>query len=334
MSFSNGVRQFAQVFSRWGLVEYGLLLALWSLLAFPLWLGGRGVLALLTLPASFVGIGLLSVWLSAAMPGPPAAAPVDALDALHQHLGHLPANLVAYFEAIADGTFANRAPQNLHLFTPAQVLEHSRHFVDRFPLFQALGALILDDPNTSNHHFYFTQGPLRGAVFYLSHDGESRVVFPSLKRFLDIATAARDAETFNWEAAHPPLAPLAADQAGLGVLIDAALADGHTGTLPALIPSLDLRDTALLARFIEHKDLFLAEAVAQEIARRPAHALQALAQRCAAHTHPQVAEAGQRACAAIAALDKAAPAAAPETVADEAAAPIPLARTTEGLLNK
>ena len=67
----------------------------------------------------------------------------------------------------------------------------------------------------------------------------------------------------------------------------------------ALIPSLDLTGHGMLARLATHEDFFLAEAVADEIVRRPEPALAAIAALCAAHAHPQASSAGHRALRAL-----------------------------------
>jgi hypothetical protein len=170
------------------------------------------------------------------------------------------------------------------------------------PMLRHLGGLVLDDPQTSNHHVLSTAPPLAGAIFYLSHDGDSRVVFADAGGFLDAARRAavedRDLEDF-----HPAVSPPADDQAGVGALIRALLASpDDEDAAVAFIPSLDLRDPDLLRELASHENFFVAEALAVEIAKRPAAALREIASMCAAHAHPQAANAGKRAVAAVASL--------------------------------
>ncbi len=167
------------------------------------------------------------------------------------------------------------------------------------PMLRRLGGLVLDDARTSNHHVLLTEPPLAGAVLYLAHDGDSRVVFADIEAFLDAARRA-DAEDRDVEDLHPSVSPLAGDQAGVGTFIRSLLAspDDEDAAI-AFIPSLDLRDTALLRELASHENFFVAEALAVEIAKRPAEALGGIAGMCAAHSHPQAANAGQRAVAAV-----------------------------------
>lgn len=62
------------------------------------------------------------------------------------------------------------------LFSPQSVVEQSKLFASH-PALRELGAYVLDDENTSSHHCLITAEPLAGSVFFLSHDGDSRVVF-------------------------------------------------------------------------------------------------------------------------------------------------------------
>lgn len=180
------------------------------------------------------------------------------------------------------------------LLLPESVLERNKQFAYH-PIISTLGAYILDDENTSNHHFLVTKKPLAGTVFFLSHDGESRVVFEDTMGFL---RAISDAATQGVSVSdlHPLLSPVAADQASLSHFLRSVFEQGDCNELVvSLIPSLDLKDTALLQEFVNDSDFFLGEAVALEIEKRPSLFLMAIAALCAEHRHPQVANAGARA---------------------------------------
>lgn len=180
------------------------------------------------------------------------------------------------------------------LLAPDAVLERSESFASH-PTISALRAYILDDENTSDHHFLITAEPLAGSIFFLSHDGESRVVFENAMDFL---RAVRDAGTQGLSVSelHPDLSPVAADQASLSHLVRNALERRACNDLVlSLVPSLDLKDTALLRKLVSHSDFFLGEAVAVEIEKRPSAELLPIAALCAEHSHPQVANAGARA---------------------------------------
>lgn len=194
-----------------------------------------------------------------------------------------------YFDEIDDPLFAE-----LGLLPRAEATKWSEDLSGR-PIVDTLQGFVLDDPDTSDHHLLLGKAPLDGCVFYLAHDGESRVVFDSLDSFLK---AARNAGEQGEELRdlHPEGSPVARDQRALSALMNDLLDDGTlTDVAVALIPSLDLLDLALLERLARDEDFFLGEAVAVEVGRRPTQALAPIARMCAAHPHVQVAQAGQRA---------------------------------------
>jgi hypothetical protein len=194
-----------------------------------------------------------------------------------------------YFDAIDDPLFAE-----LGLLSKEDATELTEDLGGQ-PIVDTLQGFALDDPDTSDHHLLLGKAPLEGCVLFLAHDGASRVVFDSLQSFLQ---AAREAGEQGEELRdlHPEGSPVAGDQHALGALMNDLLDDGTlTDVVVALIPSLDLLDLALLERLAKDEDFFLGEAVAVEIGRRPTKALAPIAQLCAAHPHPQVADAGKRA---------------------------------------
>lgn len=216
----------------------------------------------------------------------------------------VPSDLVAYFDQIADGSLRKHDECEVSLLPLVDAVRWTNDFRDFHPLVQLLGGVILDDPNTSNHHVYLSAGSCKGAVLFLSHDGDSRIVFASLTAYLDAArrsiSDSRDLSLF-----HPDGGVLIADQDGLYRLI-ADLYDGAGGdgadVIVALMPSWDLTDIALLQRMALDNDFYVAEAVGDAIARRPRPELESIALLCRNHSHPQASKAGERAMAALKAL--------------------------------
>jgi Rad3-related DNA helicase len=197
--------------------------------------------------------------------------------------------LQKYFDALEH---AGCMPSSL--FDRETVVEQSKIFeVD--PAVRELQAYVLDDENTSNHHFLITAEPLAGSVFFLSHDDDSRVVFESAADFLNSARDAH-AQRLSVSDFHPHLSPVAKDQAALANFIHELLRRRKCNDLiVSLVPSLDLEDLSLLQVLISDSDFFLGEAVAMEIEKRPSSALLPIAILCTDHVHPQVSSAGSRA---------------------------------------
>jgi hypothetical protein len=211
-------------------------------------------------------------------------------------------DVVNYFQRIANGKLYGRQELELNLFRIDQAVSWTCEFRDFQPIVSALRGVILDDPNTSNHHVYLSLAVCAGSILYLDHDGDSRIVFPDLDA---LVTAAEGAvvSTRSLRSYHPVAAVILQDQQGLSQLISDLLnghydCDGNEVAL-ALIPSMDLRDFELLNRLAQDNDFYLAEAVGDAIARRARPDLKPLAEICASHQHRQAAAAGKRALLAI-----------------------------------
>jgi hypothetical protein len=209
--------------------------------------------------------------------------------------------LDAYFRRIADGSLAAQHANEVNLLSRPRVEELTRLF-DSHPLVETLRGLVLDDADTSNHHVLATVGPVAGQVLYLSHDGDTRVVFASLDEFVE--AAGRAIAEGRWlSELHPSCAPLSNDQRALGEFIESRVAEVEDdGVALALIPSLDLRDVALLQRLAVNQNFFVVEALADELRRRPSRELESIAVLCSSHKHRQAAAAGQAALVAIRAV--------------------------------
>ncbi len=199
--------------------------------------------------------------------------------------------LQAYIERIERDDFEGTA-----LLAGADVVRWNEAMRSH-PTLKLLGGVVLDDPGTSNHHVLLTAEPLAGAVLYLNHDGDTRVVFASVEAFLEATKQARSGEC-DVEDFHPRISPSAPDQKSLTALIRQLLASSEDDDIAVqLIPSLDLSDLDLLRELALHGNFFIAEAIAIEIAKRPAEQLGEIAALCAGHAHPQAANAGKRALA-------------------------------------
>jgi hypothetical protein len=129
------------------------------------------------------------------------------------------------------------------------------------------------DADTSNHHLLLTRSPLAASVLFLSHDGDTRVVFDSASAFLEAVRKARDSG-LDVPELHPACSPAVQDQAALSTFIRGLLDAADLGdAVVALVPSMDLQDADLLRRLAQDEDFHLGEAVGIEIGKRPSPAL-------------------------------------------------------------
>jgi len=211
----------------------------------------------------------------------------------------LQAAIAAHFEAISGGNYSDLHQLEMNLLGPSTAESLTEKF-SFHPLVRVLEGLVLDDPNTSNHHILLRRHPFQGHVLYLAHDDDSRVVFSSLAELLHAADAARSSGQFLSEL-HPVVSPHGMDQKAVSLLVRSLVegTDEGIGVALALIPSMDLSDTDLLAELAKHEDFFVSEAVGEEIAKRPSSALRKVAVLCSRHPHPQAARAGAKALRAI-----------------------------------
>lgn len=200
-----------------------------------------------------------------------------------------------YFRVVDTGDYSSLWEIEVNLLNGQKVTDETLKFRDH-PIVDRLNGVVLDDPNTSNHHVLLRRSPIEGYVLYLAHDDDSRVVFSSLAEFLACADRAKR-ENVSLPELHPALSPLMPKQAELSCLIRSLIAEDQVDVALTLVPSMDLSDKDLLGELIAHDDFFLGEAVANAIRLRPAPELVAISKRCAEHRHSQVAKAGKRALA-------------------------------------
>lgn len=213
-------------------------------------------------------------------------------------------DLALYFAAVGSGDYSELWDVEVNLFD----LEQSEKWTQDFsfhPIIQAFDGRVLDDPNTSNHHIYLNHAVLMGCVLFLSHDGDTRIVYSTLVDFLGAADAAKQEKHILSEI-HPSCSPILKDQVALSGLILDFFENGDAGNeaaVLALIPSMDLRDEVLLTRLVLDSNFFFGEAVAIEIEKRPTNHLLQIAELCFGHEHIQVRNAGHKALAAIGQLN-------------------------------
>lgn len=209
------------------------------------------------------------------------------------------ASVDEYFSKVASGGYSELPELELNLLERASAEWLTGKFAFH-PLVRYFNGLVLDDPNTSNHHVLIRVHPFSGQVLYLAHDDDCRVVFSSLAELLAAADAAKLGGRSLPEV-HPRNAPPVADQPAISNLVRKLVAgtEDELAVALAVIPSMDLTDVALLAELAAHEDFFVAEAVGTEIAKRPARALESVAVLCSRHPHIQAARAGADAVRAV-----------------------------------
>ena len=200
-----------------------------------------------------------------------------------------PTDLVSYFESpIA-------SHHNPPLLSLSEAISFSKKVGEFYP---GLGLVFLDDENTSNHHAYVTIGPLTGNILYLSHDGDTHVVFRALTEYLDAVRTAQLKDLMLYEL-HPQSPILARDQPSLTERIRTLIEEDDEAELLILIASWDALSHEELDKLVRHPNFFLAEAAGKAIAAASRSELLPYAKVLSQHNHPQAASAGRAAVAAI-----------------------------------
>lgn len=210
---------------------------------------------------------------------------------------HASDDLIAYFEQVE----AMQPAEQVNLLAPKESISLTKKFRSFHPVAAKLAGIVLDDPDTSNHHLLVTAAACAGSVLYLDHDGETRIVYADLESFRAAAEQAIEEDSLVCDL-HEPGGVVVDDQTSLGTAIAELLEEGDEESIAvilALIPSLDLKDKKLLTELASSSDFYLVEAVAMAITERPKKSLKPIAELCAKHKHPQAARAGKQALAKI-----------------------------------
>jgi hypothetical protein len=297
---STASRAFWQSIAHWGLIEYALLFAVWGGLSTPLYLGGWGILSVLGLPLFVAVIICLTYAINRFVSrGGATASEIKKTPACRQFPANAGLGIETYFAEIDSDKYSGLPQFELNLLDRDEA-EALTERLSSHPIIRLLDGFVLDEPNTSNYHILLCRHPLEGQVLYLSHDGDSRVVFSNLSELLTAASEAK-ARQLALPELHPDLSPHVTDQPALSHML-AMLAEGaseEADVAVSIIPSMDLSDTTLLEALATHENFYISEAVGAEIAKRPSSALKPIAWLCSNHPHPQAAEAGAKAISVI-----------------------------------
>lgn len=225
----------------------------------------------------------------------------DDIACLSDLLSEVPEAIRAYYDRLRIGGYSGLEQFGVNLLPPGECAAVTREFRGFHPLIRQTGAVILDNANTSNYHCYAPDLPIPGSVFYLNHDGDTRIVFDSLADLLKAADQAK--EQCGWlNDFHADFGPLAAQQERLNRRIGELYHSGDDDAEAAIllfVESSNLVDEALFERLATSPNFYLGEVIANTIMARPDAKLLRLATICSEHAHPQVSAPGKRALAAV-----------------------------------
>jgi hypothetical protein len=174
----------------------------------------------------------------------------------------------------------------------------------RSTLAEAMGLVVLNDTEDSNHYCVVTRGPGAGAVVFVPHDDGPSFAFSSLAALRDVMQRAAVEGTDIWDIEPENPAPYA-DQAQLREHLRASLSGGADEGAPVfgmLLPLLDPDDVETLRLAATDRDFLVRESAARFMASAPRVSQRALLKVLVADRYLQVA---QPALEALSALERA-----------------------------
>lgn len=174
--------------------------------------------------------------------------------------------------------------------TPEAVLAATGDLWTRAPLAEAMGLVVLNDTDDSNHYCLVTRGPATGAVVFVPHDDSATLAFPSLHALHEamVRAAAEGAEIWDIEPASPvPHGDQAPLRSHLRALLTGDRADAPN-VVGMLLPLLDPEDIETLRLAATDPDFLIRESAAGFMARVPRPSQVPLLSVLATDRYPQV----------------------------------------------
>lgn len=171
----------------------------------------------------------------------------------------------------------------------------------RSPLGEALGVIALDDAGNFNPYCYVSEGPAKGMVLLLSHDGEPELRFANLKAFLETLHACVREGVPLGDAVSAPLPALRPQDELVEHLL--SLAEQHDDDAAAevdvLLPLLSPEQLKVLQLLAGHPNFFVRESTSNFIQRHRLLAHLCIAELLAADACEQVARPAREAVQAL-----------------------------------
>lgn len=169
------------------------------------------------------------------------------------------------------------------------------------PLAEAMGLVVLNDTDDSNHYCLVTRGPVAGTVVFLPHDDSAAFAFPSLEALRVAMVRADDDGMEIWDVEPAPPTPQR-DQAPLRDHLREVLAGERTdaaNVVGMLLPLLDPEDVATLRLLATDGDFLIRESAACFMASAPRASQVPLLEVLSADHYPQVHKPARTALAAV-----------------------------------
>src|SRR4051812_32322822 len=155
--------------------------------------------------------------------------------------------------------------------SPEGAVRVTQQLWERASLAEAMGLVVLNDTDDSDHYCLATRGPAAGAVMFLPHDGGAEFAFPNLRALHDAMVRAASDGTEIWDVERAPPTPHP-DQPGLREHLRSSMASRSRDTsnvVSMLLPLLDPEDIGTLRLLATDSDFLIRESVACFMSRAP-----------------------------------------------------------------
>jgi hypothetical protein len=185
--------------------------------------------------------------------------------------------------------------------TPEDAVRATQELWERAPLAEAMGLVVLNDTNDSNHYCVVTRGPASGAVVFVPHDDSAGFAFPGLGALRDVMVRAASDGTEIWDIEPAPPTPHQ-NQIPLRDHLRASLAgarDDAANLVGMLLPLLDPEDVETLTLVASDPDFLIRESVARFMASSPRPSHVPLLEALAGDHYPQVQRPARAALSAL-----------------------------------
>jgi hypothetical protein len=174
--------------------------------------------------------------------------------------------------------------------SPEDAVRVTQKLWARASLAEAMGLVVLNDTDDSDHYCLATRGPAAGAVMFLPHDDGAEFAFPNLRALHDAMVRAASEGTEIWDVEPAPPTPHP-DQPALREHLRACIAsdgDDTSNVVSMLLPLLDPEDIETLRLLATDRDFLVRECVACFMARAPRQSHLPLLEALISDDYPQV----------------------------------------------
>lgn len=199
----------------------------------------------------------------------------------------IPAELASYF---SDITLNEYAESRIRPLSRNESTALHKELIEYHPIYRELGLFPLDDAEDSNPYCYVSKTPMKGRIFHYTHDDSPSFKFSNLNNWVDAlnktGASSKDIDEIEYEKRID-----AEDVIQLCRHIDSTYDSANQSYAEStvyLIQGLDEYCFTLIEKLSENNNLFIREAVARFIGKKPSLTYKKIAETLANDKYEQV----------------------------------------------